>query len=37
VLGVFDGVLDDLAVARDDRPRLGRDYLDAVERLGLPA
>jgi hypothetical protein len=37
VLGVFDGVLDDLSVPGVDRPRLGRDYLDAVERLGLPA
>lgn len=35
VLGAFDGAFDDLGVARQDRPNLGRDYLDAVERLGL--
>ena len=35
VLGVFDATYDDLHIPADDRPRLGRDYLDAVERLGL--
>lgn len=35
VLGVFDGAFDDLGMPAQDRPSLGRDYLDAVERLGL--
>lgn len=35
VLNVFDGAFDDLGLARKDRPNLGRDYLKAVERLGL--
>lgn len=35
VLNVFDGAFDDLGLARNERPDLGRDYLDAVERLGL--
>lgn len=35
VLGAFDGAFDDLGVAKQDRPDLGRDYLDAVERLGF--
>ncbi|MDX2379621.1 MAG: ferritin-like domain-containing protein [Acidimicrobiia bacterium] len=37
VLGVFDAVFDDLSVPSVERPRLGREYLDAVERLGLTA
>ncbi len=35
VLGSFDGVLTDLGVERSDRDVLGRDYLEAIERLGL--
>ncbi|MCP3991269.1 MAG: long-chain fatty aldehyde decarbonylase [Actinomycetia bacterium] len=35
VLGTFEGALDDLGIERQDRPELGRDYLDAIERLGL--
>lgn len=35
VLGVFDATYDDLGIAGTDRPRLGRDYLEAVERLGI--
>lgn len=35
VLGVFDAVFEDLAIPTSDRPRLGRDYVDAVERLGI--
>ncbi len=35
VLGSFDAAFDDLGLRRADRPNLGRDYLDAVERLGL--
>jgi 1,2-phenylacetyl-CoA epoxidase catalytic subunit len=37
VLGVFDAVFDDLSIPSVDRPRLGGEYLDAVERLGLTA
>lgn len=37
VLGAFEGAYDDLGLHRDERPQLGRDYLDAVERLGLLA
>lgn len=37
VLGVFDAVFDDLSIPSVERPLLGRDYLDAVERLGLTA
>jgi 1,2-phenylacetyl-CoA epoxidase catalytic subunit len=35
VLGVFDATYDDLEIPVGERPQLGRDYLDAVERLGL--
>ena len=35
VLGVFDATYEDLRIPAGDRPSLGRDYLDAVERLGL--
>jgi rubrerythrin len=35
VLNAFDGAFEDLGVKPADRPRLGRDYLEAVERLGL--
>ncbi len=35
VLGSFDGVYRDLGLSRADQPSLGRDYLAAVERLGL--
>lgn len=35
VLGVFDGVLSDIAVPVPDRPDLGRDYLHTIERLGI--
>lgn len=35
VLGAFEGAYDDLGLHRDQRPQLGRDYLEAVERLGL--
>lgn len=35
VLNVFDGAFDDLGLAKKDRPNLGRDYLDAVDRLGI--
>ena len=35
VLAVFDGALDDLGVASSDRSNLGREYLTAIERLGL--
>jgi hypothetical protein len=35
VLGVFDATYEDLRMPAEDRPRLGHDYLDAVERLGL--
>lgn len=35
VLGAFDGAFEDLGLAPADRPELGRDYLSAVERLGL--
>ncbi len=35
VLGVFEGALDDLDIPPAERPSLGRDYLDAGERLGL--
>ncbi len=35
VLSIFEGALDDLEVPADERPRLGREYLETVERLGL--
>ena len=35
VLGSFDSAYDDLGLDRSERPELGRDYLRAVERLGL--
>ena len=35
VLRTFDSAQADLGVAADERGRLGRDYLQAVERLGL--
>lgn len=35
VLGAFDGVYEDLGLDRDNRPDLGRDYLEAVDRLGF--
>ncbi len=35
VLGSFEAVYRDLGLARADQPELGRDYLAAVERLGL--
>lgn len=37
VLSAFEGAFDDLGLSREDRPALGRDYLHAVERLGLTA
>ena len=35
VLRSFEGAYEDLDLAADERPDLGRDYLRAVERLGL--
>jgi len=35
VLGSFEGVYRDLGLTRAEQPSLGRDYLAAVERLGL--
>lgn len=35
VLQAFDGAYEDLGLGRDERPSLGRDYLEAIERLGL--
>lgn len=35
VLGSFAGVYRDLGLARQEEPSLGRDYLAAVERLGI--
>ena len=35
VLDVFDGALDDIGTPAEDRPRLGREYLETIERLGL--
>lgn len=37
VLGSFEGVYRDLGLSREQQPALGRDYLEAVERLGLTA
>ena len=34
-IGVFDATFDDLQIPAGDRPALGRDYLDAVARLGI--
>ena len=35
VLHSFDSTLTDIGISPADRPSLGRDYLLAVERLGL--
>jgi 1,2-phenylacetyl-CoA epoxidase catalytic subunit len=35
VLDTFEATQDELQIPRDERPQLGRDYLEAVERLGL--
>lgn len=35
VLETFESVLDELQIDRSERPDLGRDYLQAVERLGI--
>jgi 1,2-phenylacetyl-CoA epoxidase catalytic subunit len=35
VLRVFEDALDDVAIPRDERPELGRDYLQTIERLGM--
>jgi rubrerythrin len=35
VLETFEEAMDEIGVPRDQRPTLGRDYLDAVDRLGL--
>jgi hypothetical protein len=35
VLETLESVLAELAIPRGDRPALGRDYLQAVERLAL--
>lgn len=35
VIGSLEGAYDDLGMSRQDRPAIGRDYLEAVERLGL--
>jgi 1,2-phenylacetyl-CoA epoxidase catalytic subunit len=35
VLQTFEEAMDEIGVPRADRPTLGRDYLDAVDRLGL--
>jgi hypothetical protein len=35
VLASFDATFDALGRPKDERPDLGRDYLDAVDRLGL--
>lgn len=35
VLSSFEGAMEDLGVEREQRLRLGRDYLGAVERLGF--
>lgn len=37
VLACFEGVYRDLGLSREEQPALGRDYLAAVERLGLTA
>ena len=35
VLGTFEETLEQIGVPRGERPDLGRDYLDAVSRLGF--
>jgi ferritin-like protein len=35
VLQTFEEAMDEIGVPRSDRPTLGRDYLEAVDRLGL--
>jgi hypothetical protein len=35
VVGVFEGALDDVGIPPGDRPPLARDYVDAIDRLGL--
>ena len=35
VMGALDGAYGDLGLHRGERPKLGRDYLQAVERLGI--
>ena len=35
VLDTFDGTLQDIGVVPAERPELGRQYLDAIERLGF--
>lgn len=35
VLETFESVLGELQIDRSERPDLGRDYLQAVERLGI--
>ena len=35
VLRAFEGAYEDLGLGHDERPSLGRDYLEAIERLGL--
>lgn len=37
VAAVFDGALDDLGLPVGERPPLARDYVDAIDRLGLTA
>ena len=37
VLRSFEDAYEDLGLDRSERPSLGRDYLHAVERLGLTA
>lgn len=37
VLRAFEGAYEDLGLGQGERPSLGRDYLQAVERLGLTA
>lgn len=37
VLATFDEVLDEMRVPRDERPELGKSYLETVARLGFPA
>jgi hypothetical protein len=35
VLGTFEETLEQIGVPRGERPDLGRDYLEAVSRLGF--
>ena len=37
VVAIFAGALDDIGLAPADRPPLARDYVDAIDRLGLTA